>query len=176
MSEVQDALERLSLGRVPNLLQKLYVPTVQNGQIDAHKSTNYIPLVSLYPNETLNIKNKSISLDTGGFDYLGVTIGQPQTLVGLAQSNANSPTAPITLVHELTHAHQLIFNTVNPAAHKRYPNFGGPKEAESLNAEAVVADVLIKSNNPRWKNNYKMLTTFTRQIRSKPPVFPTSKH
>lgn len=175
MSEVQDALERLNLGRVPNLLQRLYVPCVDHGQIDADKNNSFIPIVSIYPHETLSIQHRPISLNSGGSDALGVTIGQPQTLVGLAQSNANNPTAPITLVHELTHAHQLIYDTVDQAAYKRFPRFGGPKEAESLNAEAVIADVLIKSNNRRWKGNYRILTTFTSQIRSKPPVFPIPK-
>lgn len=177
MAEVQDALERLNVGRLPNLLQKIYIPEVEGGHISANRGTQYIPVVSLYPREKLEVKNNFVSLDSGGgVDALGITISNPQTLIGLAQANANHPTASMALVHELAHAHQIAYNTVNDAAYNRYPHFGSRREVEALNVEAVVASILMKSHDSRWAGNQRLLTPFTKIIRSKQPVISGSKY
>lgn len=173
MPEVQDALGRLSMSRIPNLLQKMYVPFVENGEIIANRSTDLVPIVSIFPKEKLTLKNTPVSMDLYD-NIIGMTIDRPQILVALAQKNANNPTAPMTAIHELAHVHQLTYKTVNRAAYVRYPHFGSPKEVEALNVEAVVANVLISSRNNRWSGNTRILTDLTRQIRSRLPVFPAS--
>ena len=172
MPEVQDALERLGMGRLPHVLDKMYVPSVENGTINANKGKNFIPLVSIYPHETLLLDNSPVSLMAGRQEAAGMTLARPQPLVALAQSNANSPTAPLTVIHEGAHAHQNKYDTVNKAAYERYRNLGSPKEVEALNVEAVVADVLIASRKSRWYGNPRILTPLSAQIRSKPPVIP----
>jgi len=172
MPEVQDALERLGMGRLPHLLDKMYVPTVENGTIGANKSNDFIPLVSIYPHETLSLNNAPVSLYTGRQEADGMTLAQPRPLVALAQSNANSPTAPLVAIHEGAHVHQNRYHTVNNAPYERYRNFGSPKEVEALNVEAVVADVLIASRRSRWYGNSRILTPLSAQIRSRPPIIP----
>jgi hypothetical protein len=172
MPEVQDALERLGMGRLPHLLDKMYVPNVENGTIKADKGSNFIPLVSIYPHETLSLDNAPVSLAAGRQEADGMTLAQPRPLVALAQSNASSPTAPLVAIHEGTHVHQNRYHTVNNAPYERHRNLGSPKEVEALNVEAVVADVLIASRKSRWYKNPRILTPLTAQIRSKQPVIP----
>ena len=175
MPEVQDALERLGMGRLPHLLDKMYIPTVEDGKINANKGSNFIPLVSIYPHETLSLDNSPVSLMNGRQEAAGMTLAKPETLVALAQSNAKNPSAPLAAIHEVAHVHQNKFHTVNKTPYERYQNFGEPKEVEALNVEAVVADVLIASRKSRWYHNARILTPLTAQIRSKQPVIPYPK-
>ena len=175
MPEVQDALERLGMGRLPHLLDKMYVPSVENGTIKADKGTSFVPIVSIYPHETLSLDNTPVSLAAGRQEADGMTIARPHTLVALAQSNARNPTAPLVTIHEGAHVHQNQYHTVNNAAYERHQNLGSPKEVEALNVEAVVADVLMASRKSRWYKNPRILTPLTAQIRSKQPVIPYPK-
>jgi hypothetical protein len=180
MSEVQDALERLNMGRLPGLLDQVYVPTIENGEVDANRR-DFVPIVSLYPREKLSFKDPErsiptseniISLNTNGEDADGVTLMKPQTLVALPQARHTHVSAPLSTIHELAHVHQQS-HPVNPAAYERFPYLGSPGEVEALNVEAVVARVLSKSRNTKWSKNSKLFNEITRHINSQQrPVIP----
>lgn len=169
LPEVQDSLERLAVGKLPNLLQRIYVPEVNSGHITSSEK-GLVPIVSLYPGESLALNQTLISL--GKEKAAGVTFSEPEIVVALDQTHIRDDSAPLTLIHELTHVHQQT-NPIHEAPFRRYPYFGGAAEAEALNVEAVVARVLVSSKNTRWSDNTKLFSEISRQINKKPPVFPT---
>ncbi|MFZ1302192.1 MAG: hypothetical protein WAQ27_06505 [Candidatus Microsaccharimonas sp.] len=183
LPEVQDQLDHIKVGGLPGILDRVYIPEVEDGIIHLKSDQSLIPVVSMGPKEKLTVLDASgkadlisIANDPGNFhgfnqEVRGATHSSPQTIMSFNTRHSKHPAKPLTFIHEAAHAYQLE-NGVNPEAHERYSHFALAPEAEALNVEAVVAGILMKSYHSKWRDNRALLTPLTAKIRSKPPVFP----
>jgi hypothetical protein len=168
--EVQDSIELMQLTRLPNILKRIYVPSVENSVIASNTKRGFVPIVSMYPGENLSMDTVTVSLNS---DISGFTTNKAPTIVGLNQIYSTQKSAPLTLIHEMTHVYQQE-NGVNPAAYERYPKLAeSAAETEAYNVEAVIARALLKCRNPKWSHARELFNSRTEYIANQAPVFRT---
>ena len=168
--EVQDSIELMQLTRLPNVLKRIYVPSVEEGVVVSNSKQRYVPIVSMYPGENLTIDSVKINLDS---NVSGFTTTKAPTVIGLNQIYSTQKSAPLTLIHEMTHVYQQE-NGVNRAAYERHPQLAeSAAETEAYNVEAVIARALLKCRNPKWSHARELFNSRTEYIANQAPVFRT---
>ena len=184
-SAVQDALEEIRLPHLSETINRMYVPTISDGEIHATRR-GFVPLISIYPNEKLHFDTESagmvashteISLlhTTRTPEALGKTYRTPMAAVALAMVNAQNANAPLVAIHELAHVYQHS-HAVDMSVYDTYRDIAPQaEELQALNVESVVARALVGMRGSRWENNFRLFTQLSKELDSRPPLIRSDK-